>query len=74
MADIADIGEVFHAEGIGSLTQKFVDGLVEALRVQPKNFGRIDAQGTVHKDGHARNLAGFGQFIERINDLLRAPD
>ena len=74
MADIPDIGEVFHAQGIGSLTQKFVDGLVEALRVQPKYFGRIDAQGTVHKDGHARNLPGFGQFIEGINDLLGAPD
>ena len=34
----------------------------------------LRAQRAVHENGHARQFAGAGQFVQHINDLLGAPD
>src|SRR6185436_13937395 len=70
MRDLPNVSEVLHAERIRFFAEKLVDVLVETLRMEAINLGRIDAQRAVDKDGHRRELLGLGQLVERVNDLL----
>lgn len=74
MRHLADVGEVFHAERIGLFTEVSVDVVVEAFRVQPVDFGGINAQRAIDKDGNFGQLAGIGELMEFIDDLLSAPN
>jgi hypothetical protein len=72
MRQLADVRQVFHSERIFFLAQEFINGLVETFGMEPVDFRCVDAQGAVHEDGHARELAGKGQLMQRIHDLLGA--
>ena len=73
LADFADVGQVFHAEGILLFVQEFVDGVVETFRVQAVNLRGVHAQRAVHENRHARQFPRQRELVQHINNLLRAP-
>ena len=66
LRDLSDGAQVLHAKGVVLFAQEIVNFLIEAFRVQPKNFRGINAKGTVYKNWYIRQVAAFVKLVQAI--------
>ena len=70
MSQLANIRQIFHAEGILLLAQEFVDAFVEAFGMEAKDFCGIHAKRAIDENRHARQLVGQSELVQGVDDLL----
>ena len=69
-----DVSEVAHAERVFVVANRVVDRRSQRFGMFFVNVRGVHAQRAVHENRDARQFAGAGEFMQHINDLLRAPD
>src|SRR5581483_68582 len=69
-----NVGEILHAERIFAVAHRFINRVAQTFRMLQINVRGMDAQRAVHKNRRARQFSGAGQFVQHINNLLRATD